>query len=122
MDKSQTTLVFGASLKEQRYSNRAMRALRTHGYNCIGMGLRAGTVGDVPVLTFDEEVKDIHTVTMYMNATRQAAYIPQILGYQPKRIIFNPGAENPVLYEMAQQQGIEVENACTLVLLSLGAY
>ena len=121
-DKDEITLVFGASLKPIRYSNIVIHKLRTYGYKCIAMGLRRGLVSDVEIMTFDEEVKNIHTITMYIGASRQEDYIDQILNYKPKRIIFNPGAENLKLYQLAEQRGIHVENVCTLVLLSLEAY
>jgi hypothetical protein len=59
---------------------------------------------------------------MYLNASRQAEYEDYILSLHPKRIIFNPGAENPSFSEKAKQQGIEVLDACTLVMLSVGTY
>jgi hypothetical protein len=40
----------------------------------------------------------------------------------PKRIIFNPGAENAELEKLATDNGIKPMEACTLVLLSTGQY
>ena len=120
--KGESTLVFGASLKPIRYSNIVIHRLRSSNYVCIGMGLRKGMVRDVSILTFDQEVHNIHTITMYLGANRQEEYIDQILSYNPKRIIFNPGAENLKLFQLAEERGIQVENACTLVLLSLNTY
>jgi hypothetical protein len=37
---------------------------------------------------------------------------------KPERIIFNPGAENPELEALADQAGIKVLEACTLVMLN----
>jgi len=64
----------------------------------------------------------IHTVTLYLNAHNQGAWRERLLAVKPKRIIFNPGAENPVFAAEATRQGIAVEEACTLVLLSTGQY
>jgi len=122
MQNNEKTLVFGASLKTERYSNIAIHRLRNHGFECIGLGLRPGKVLDVDIVTFDTPVSDIHTITMYMNPKRQADYMDQLLSYEPKRIIFNPGAENPILFNKAKALGIEVENACTLVLIGQGLY
>jgi hypothetical protein len=36
---------------------------------------------------------------------------------KPNRIIFNPGTENPGEYERLRKAGIEVIEACTLVML-----
>lgn len=122
MEQNHLTVIFGASLNPKRYSNIVIHHLRAKKYSCIGLGLRPGKVLDVEIHSFGTSIKDVHTITMYMNAKRQADYIEEILELSPKRIIFNPGAENPILYKMAVEKGIEVENACSLVLLSRGMY
>ncbi len=116
------TVVFGASLKTNRYSNYAIHKLRDAGHPTIGIGLRTGKVRDVDIVKFGTKVSDVHTITIYMNAIRQNDYINEILSLKPKRIIFNPGAENHELYQKAASLGIEVEDACTLVLLSMKVY
>jgi len=64
----------------------------------------------------------VDTVTMYMGEARQEEHEDYILGLKPKRIIFNPGAENMGLFVKAKTQGIEVINACTLVMLRTDQY
>ena len=66
--------------------------------------------------------KDVDTVTLYLNAQNQKQYYDYILGLHPKRIIFNPGAENEELEKLAKEQGIKPMEACTLVMLSTGQY
>jgi hypothetical protein len=41
---------------------------------------------------------------------------------KPKRIIFNPGAENRAFGEKLEKAGVEVVEACTLVMLHMGQY
>ena len=69
-----------------------------------------------------EDFEDIHTVTMYVGAVRQDAYYDKIISLEPKRVLFNPGTENPDFQTKLIKAGIEVEEACTLVLLSLKNY
>jgi hypothetical protein len=64
----------------------------------------------------------IDTVTLYLGSAAQTEYIDQILALKPRRIIFNPGTENPVLAELAAKTGVETLEACTLVLLKTGQY
>jgi hypothetical protein len=45
-----------------------------------------------------------------------------LLSLSPRRIIFNPGTENPDFMEKAEAQGIEVVAGCTLVMLRAGTY
>jgi hypothetical protein len=61
-------------------------------------------------------------VTLYLSPRLQKEYYDYILSLHPRRIIFNPGTENPELEDLAQAHGIEPLEACTLVLLSTGQY
>lgn len=116
------TLVFGASLKEYRISNQVIHRLRNAMHPVTAIGLRPGKVADVELQTGHPDLEGIHTITVYMNASRQQAHMDYLLSLHPKRIIFNPGAENHALFSLAKARGIEVENACTLVMLSTGEY
>ncbi len=118
-----STLVLGASLKEHRYSNRAIRSLQENGHDVVAVGNRTGQVGNVEVqreMPRDEE--SIDTVTLYLSARNQEPYEDRILDLSPRRIIFNPGAENDDLAEKARARGIEPLNACTLVMLATDQY
>ena len=116
------TVVLGASLKEDSYANLAMHRLAARQIETVGIGMREGIVAGFPVYTGTPHIGDVHTLTLYLNAKRQAPITDYILSLHPKRIIFNPGAENPSFSDKAQQQGIEVLDACTLVMLSVGTY
>ncbi|MFS4417655.1 CoA-binding protein [Maribacter sp. 2307ULW6-5] len=116
------TLVFGTSLKRNRYSNKAVLALANNGIPVEGFGIVPGTVGKVQVKANLEHFQNIHTLTLYLGPERQKQYYMEIIGLQPKRVIFNPGTENPEFYELLKAAGIEVEVACTLVLLATGQY
>ncbi|HEV3414433.1 MAG TPA: CoA-binding protein [Puia sp.] len=116
------TIVLGASANPERYSNMAVRRLRNAGHPVSAIGRNPATVGDVEVITDREAVTDVDTVTLYLNPTNQKEYYDYILSLHPRRIIFNPGAENPELEALASAHGIEPVEACTLVLLSTGQY
>ncbi len=117
-----TTLVLGASGNPSRYSNIAINRLRRHAHPVVAIGKRNGTVADVPVETQTKPIKDLDTITLYLNPTNQKPYYDYIVSLKPKRIIFNPGTENEELEELAHKNGIETLQACTLVMLSTGQY
>ncbi len=119
---SKKTLVIGASLKAERYSNIAIHRLRSFNIETIAIGLREGLVDDVSIHKEPLPFKDIHTVTLYLNPTRQPQYYDYIISLKPQRVIFNPGTENPEFYKMLEEVNIESEVACTLVLLGTGQY
>jgi len=111
------TLVIGASLKGHRYSNQAINLLRNYDIQTAGIGLRSGMVSDVELSTEKEMYKYVHTVTLYLNAKNQAPYQDYILSLKPKRVIFNPGAENRAFAKVLEENGIQTLEACTLVML-----
>jgi predicted CoA-binding protein len=122
MDNTKKTLVMGASPNPERYSWKAVTALRRHQQEVVAVGNRSGMINDVIIHTDLPAVKDIDTITLYMNAHRQEAFYDYLLGLSPKRLIFNPGAENSELKALAQERGIETVEGCTLVMLSIGNY
>ena len=116
------TLVLGASENPARYSNLAVKRLRAYGHPVVAVGRRPGRISDVPIIVTHPDDQDIDTITLYLNERNQQPFYSFILALHPKRIIFNPGAENEELEAMAEAQGIETMEACTLVLLSTGQY
>lgn len=116
------TLVLGASTKPDRYSNRAIQLLRSFHHDVIAVGSDTGRVGDVEIQQTFPMNEAINTLTLYINPTIQKTYYDKILKLKPQRIIFNPGTENNELKQLAEQNGIETEEACTLVLLNTGQY
>jgi predicted CoA-binding protein len=120
--KKKKTLVMGASENPARYSNMAIKRLLSKEHPVVAIGKKKGKVGPVEIETEHKPFTDVDTVTMYLNPLHQQPYYNYILGIHPKRIIFNPGAENDELAELAQKNGIEPLEACTLVLLSTGQF
>ena len=116
------TLVIGASLNPSRYSNIAIHKLVGHEHEVKAMGLKIGAVAGVPITNEMPLYEDIDTITLYLNAKRQAAYYDYILSLNPARVLFNPGTENPKFYQQLKKHRIHYEEACTLVLLSTNQY
>lgn len=122
MNENKKTLVLGASANPYRYSYLALKRLKAKGHTVFAIGKRHEFVDDIPIETDKKELKDIDTVTVYLNPDHQKLYYDYILSLNPRRIIFNPGAENDELVALAKKNDIIPEKACTLVLLSTGQY
>ncbi len=121
-DETRTTLVIGASENPDRYAYKASTQLQEHGFKVFAFGLKPGFIGNVPIQTILPKETEIDTVTLYVGPDRQTDLIPEIIALKPRRIIFNPGTENPDFIKLAQDAGIETEIACTLVLLATESY
>ncbi len=119
---SKKTLVLGASENPARYSYLAINKLKNYGHPVEAIGKRKGQVNNIEIVTGTPPLKDIDTVTLYLNPANQQPYYDYILSLNPKRIIFNPGTENPELEALANEKNIETMEACTLVLLSINQY
>lgn len=116
------TLVLGASANPSRYSYLAINMLREKGHDVTAIGRRTGKVNDVEIKAEEQPIENLDTVTLYLNANNQKPYYNYIFSLKPKRIIFNPGAENQELAALAKEKSILPQHACTLVLLSTGQY
>ena len=116
------TLVLGASENPSRYSHLTLQRLQFYQHPVLAIGKKRGVVGNIAIDTEKKDWKDVDTVTLYLNPTRQQEYYDYIISLKPKRIIFNPGAENSKLAELASHHGIQPVEACTLVMLATNQY
>ena len=122
MMKNKKTLVLGATTKPDRYAFKAINMLVEKGHTVLAIGQNTGEVAGVKIYTKAIPVKNVDTVTLYLNPTRQRDYYNYIIEAQPKRVVFNPGTENPELYQLLELNNIKAEVACTLVLLATNQY
>ena len=120
--KNKKTLVLGASTKPDRYAFKAITMLVEKAHAVLAIGQNAGEVAGVTIRTKNIPLANIHTVTLYLNAARQKEFYNYILETKPKRVIFNPGTENPEFVQLLESNNIKTETACTLVLLSTNQY
>jgi uncharacterized protein len=122
-ERGSTVAVVGASEKPERYASRALRMLVTHGYRPIPVSRSGKDILGLKGYASLADIPDrIDTVTMYVSPDKQAPVIRDILAIRPRRVIFNPGAENPQAAALLTQRGIAIEEACTLVLLATGQF
>ena len=118
------TVVVGASPNASRYSNLACQMLHNAGFDFVPVGIRSGEILSKPILDIREKpaIENVHTITIYLSPSNQKEWYDYLLSLNPERIIFNPGAYNRELGDMARERGIEVEYACNLVLIQTGQF
>lgn len=120
--ENKKTIILGATPDSSRYAYLAANRLKEKGHSIINVGIKKGEVAGVEIEKPEHIYTDIDTITLYVGPQNQAGLYQYILNTHPKRIIFNPGTENPELERLASEQGIETMEACTLVLLSISQY
>ena len=116
------TLIIGASTNPMRYAYKAANMLKAKGHEIINIGIKKGPVAGVEIELPGKIYEDVHTITLYIGPPLQKGYYDYIVQTNPKRVVFNPGTENDELELLLKEKGIEVEEACTLVMLSTGQY
>ncbi len=116
------TVVLGASPNAERYSYKAVMSLINHGHGVYAVGNKQGSIGNVLIDSQLPTDLDVDTITLYLNPTRQNEWKSAIIAAKPRRVIFNPGTENPEFENTLREHGILTEVACTLVLLSIDQY
>lgn len=118
------TVIIGATTNPARYAYLAARMLTEYRHEIVPVGIKDGAVFGKEILNiFDRpKIDGVDTVTLYIGPQRQPEHIDYILGLKPKRIIFNPGTENDDFIRRAEEKGIEVLEACTLVMLRSNQY
>lgn len=103
-------LVFGYSENPDRYSYMAAELLKDYKHETV-------TINPRQVEELTKINTDYHTLTLYVNPQISDKYQDILLKSKPKRVIFNPGTENPSLQKKFESLGAEVVIGCTLVML-----
>src|ERR1700737_2104971 len=111
------TVIIGASDNPERYGYKATHSLLQHGHTVFPVGTKEGKIDNVDILTDKPIINNVDTVTLYVGPAHQESWQEYIFALKPKRLIFNPGTENKLLFDLASSKGIECIEACTLVML-----
>lgn len=122
MDTHKKTLVMGASTEPTRYAYKAIKMLQRYGHPVVAVGKKEDNLDGIKIEREQVSFDGVDTVTLYLNPMNQKQYYDYIIGLKPKRVVFNPGTENPELYSLLKQNDIDIEVGCTLVMLSVNQY
>ena len=110
--------ILGASDRPDRYAHKAFRMLKEYGHQTLPVSPKLKELEGEKVYARLSEIKaPVDTLTMYVGTAISKELAPEILALKPKRVIFNPGSENPALAAELEKAGVRTEEACTLVLL-----
>src|SRR5688572_16740314 len=116
---SKKTVIVGATDNRSRYAFLAASMLQEYNHEIVPLGIKTGNVVGTQILDIRTKpmIEDVDTITLYIGPPRQPEWYDYLLSLKPKRIIFNPGTENPEFEKLAEDKGIETLEACTLVML-----
>lgn len=113
-----TVAILGASNNPARYSFKTQILLQECGHKPLPVSLQETQILGIPAVKQLSDInEEVDTLTIYVNPQHLRGMLPQIEALKPRRVIFNPGSEDSIAMERLRSQGVEVEEACTLVLL-----
>lgn len=115
-------VVLGASDNPERYSYKAVRKLTFHKHQVVAIGRRKGLIGDVPIITNQPAIEDVHTVLIYLAPYHQGEIFDYVISLRPTRVVFNPGTESPEFEEILESYNINVVHDCSLVMMAMGRF
>jgi len=118
------TVIIGATTNPSRYAYLAASTLQHYKHEVVPLGLKRGEIGGALIQDIRQKpvLDNVDTVTLYISPHHQPEWYDYILSLKPKRIIFNPGTENEAFEQLAEENGIEALEACTVVMLRTGQY
>jgi predicted CoA-binding protein len=117
-----TIVVLGASPNPERFSYQAVKRLVKYNYQVVAIGKRIGYIENVPIVTSQPALTDVHTVLMYLASYHQGEIFDYVLSMHPKRVVFNPRTESPEFAELLESYDIEIVHDCSLVMLATGRF
>jgi len=120
--EAKKTIVLGASTNPSRYSNMAVKKLLNYGHEVVPVGIKKGAIEGIEIIPAEGGVDGVDTVTLYLGPQNQPQYYDYIKNLNPRRVIFNPGTINSEFMDQLEKEGIEVVDACTLVMLLANTY
>lgn len=117
-------MIIGATPNPSRYAYLATKMLAEYRHDTVLLGIKKAEINGNKILDIRDKpvIEGVDTITLYIGPHRQPEWYNYLLSLKPKRIIFNPRTENEEFEKMAEQQGIEALEACTLVLLRSRQY
>lgn len=122
-DLKQNVAVLGASNNPERYSYQAVKLLAEKGHQVYPVHPRLTEIEGVKVYPSLGPIDaQLDTISIYVNPEISSQMIDEILAAKPRRVITNPGTENPLLKSKLEDAGVEVLEACTLVMLRTGQF
>ena len=115
--------VIGASDDPERYSYMAVKLLKEKGHTVFPVHKRIKEIDGIKVFpSINDIAGPVDTVSLYVAADISTTLSKDIFCKDPRRIIFNPGAENQEFSAQAKAKGIVPVNGCTLVMLRTGQF
>lgn len=120
---TETVAILGATDNPDRYAHKAMLALVGQGHKVLPVNPYHDQIDGTQCYQDLAACPDgVDTITVYVRPGILRGLLKDIVDAKPRRVILNPGTEDPAIVSQIREVGIKVQEACTLVLLSSNQY
>lgn len=121
--KIMNVAILGASSQLERYSNKAQLRLMEEGHTVFPISKKSDSIAGVKAYPNMASIfEKIDTLTIYVRPEILESLVDEIIDLNPRRVIFNPGTEDSDIQQTLKKAGIQVDVACTLVLLNTNQF
>jgi uncharacterized protein len=115
-----TVAILGASADRSKFGNKAVRAFLAQGYTVYPVNPKGGEVEGLPVrhslADIPPDVK-LDRISVYLPPAVGLKMLPQIAARGCGELWLNPGSESDELVNAAEQRGLNVIQACSIVAI-----
>lgn len=114
-----TVAIIGASADRQKFGNKSVRAHLKQGYEVFPVHPRASSIEGLTVYPTLEEVpvKELDRISIYVPPEVGITLLEQIQSQGAKEVWLNPGSESPDLLKRANELGLNMIQACSIVAI-----
>ena len=115
--------ILGASNEQYRYAHKAQLSLTSHGHTAVPINPKYDMINGLRCYpNLASYPHKIDTITVYVRPYILSSLAEEIIHTSPDRIIFNPGTTDSHIIKQLQKVKIQIEVACTLVLLNTSQF
>jgi predicted CoA-binding protein len=120
-----TIAILGASADRSKFGNKAVRAFVARGYTVYPVNPKAdeieGLTAYASLAAIPADVK-LDRISVYLPPAVGLKVLPEIAARGTGELWLNPGSESDELVAAAEQQGLNVIQACSIVDIGLSPH
>jgi hypothetical protein len=112
-----TVAILGASRNHRKYGNKSVRAHVQQGYEVFPVNPHAAEIEGIKAYPDLAEVpvKQLDRISVYLPPEVALGLLEEIQKRGAKEVWFNPGSDSPEVVARAEELGLEIIRACSIV-------
>jgi len=120
-----TVAILGASADRSKFGNKAVRAFLARGFTVYPVNPKGGEVEGLHAYKSLAEIPadvKLDRISVYLPPAIGLKALPEIVQRGTSELWLNPGSESDELVSAAEQQGLNVIQACSIVAVGMSPH